>query len=473
MASPSPVPSPGGLEVKKGSKTRSRSASGIPLPLSETTHSTPSGVRRSSALSASSPERSRSGAGRTRRITRGSASVGHRVSGVEDEVEQDLRDGARIRQDWRLRTFALDLEADAVVTPLRRDQGDGLVGEHRQVQAGWRCPRRAGKVQELPEDRADPPSLVARPIQMGPGGFGDLRIARRQIQQGEDCADRISDLVGHASREPTHRRQPLGPIQTRSSPPQVPVRRPQLHDRLLERPRAVLQGVGHGVEGAPHVGDLARPCDGSAGGERPLRDLPSRCREPLERQHDPAAQQVGPKAHEDQDVSHHHRRHHPQWNRAEAVRSASGKTPRHHPARPVEGGGEANRFPDATGHEQWLRPRQGPVGELSRLGVDHSPGRTAWLDATVARYRPPLRAREQRIGQGPGRTRLGEERAAENRAESGLLLGHEDRRQDQSREAHHQGEAEEDFGLNPGAARHLLYPSPLASGSSRPSFSKR
>jgi hypothetical protein len=68
---PGQFPRPG-LRGEEGSKIRSQSASGIPQPLSATTHSTPSGSRRWAAASARSPARSRSGAGRIHSVTRGS-----------------------------------------------------------------------------------------------------------------------------------------------------------------------------------------------------------------------------------------------------------------------------------------------------------------------------------------------------------------------------------------------------------------
>ena len=97
---PSPVPKPGGLVVKKGSKMRAWVMSSIPAPVSLTESTNARGRR--------------IGAGGDRDL----ATRGHRVARVHDEVEDGLFDAVRVGDDRRGTGCEVELERDRAAEDL-------------------------------------------------------------------------------------------------------------------------------------------------------------------------------------------------------------------------------------------------------------------------------------------------------------------------------------------------------------------
>src|SRR6266480_1528078 len=93
MASPSPVPLPRSLVVKKGSKMRGRSSGGMPLPVSLTVKRTPSVIFSNFEV-----------AGKVSfsvffRLEAECSSCGHRVARIHRQIQQDLLHLIAVRHD--------------------------------------------------------------------------------------------------------------------------------------------------------------------------------------------------------------------------------------------------------------------------------------------------------------------------------------------------------------------------------------
>ena len=126
MASPKPVPAC--LVVKKGSKTRGRTSSGRPGPLSATCSSVPSG--------------------RDGRADRQRAALGHHVQGVEHEVQHGPAEHFAIGPQGMLRRN-LEFEADLLRGELRGQRGLDVGHELAEGKAGQLRIAVRGEVQQI------------------------------------------------------------------------------------------------------------------------------------------------------------------------------------------------------------------------------------------------------------------------------------------------------------------------------------
>ena len=119
--SPSPVPSPTSFVVTNGSKIRSRIDSGIPGPVSSTSIR----ARRPALTDAN---------GDDVRLARPLRARGERRSGVEEHVEQDLREPRRgQREDLRPRARLVEREAHGLERLLSAEQREDVVGDAGDV----------------------------------------------------------------------------------------------------------------------------------------------------------------------------------------------------------------------------------------------------------------------------------------------------------------------------------------------------
>ena len=152
-ARPSPVPCPSSLVVKNGSKILSRSAAGMPGPLSAI-----SSMAYSAGGARSSPSLRR-----TIRVGGDAqrAAAGHGVDRVHEQVQADLLDLIGIAGDLGRRRHHVHVDLDPLA-PDRLAQELQRLGDHRpEVHARDRRPALAREVQHLADDLRDALDLAA------------------------------------------------------------------------------------------------------------------------------------------------------------------------------------------------------------------------------------------------------------------------------------------------------------------------
>src|SRR5438128_8728510 len=148
VASPSPVPFPCSLVVKKGSKSRPFVSASMPWPVSRNgEHDVPPRSQAFVRLRQIFVDID------IRRLDRQLAAVGHRVSGVDDEVDEHLLDLARIGLDAAESTAEdgdhLDVLADQAAEHLVHLADDVVEPEDARLQELLAAER-----EQLPRERA-------------------------------------------------------------------------------------------------------------------------------------------------------------------------------------------------------------------------------------------------------------------------------------------------------------------------------
>ena len=180
---PRPVPWPGSLVVKNGSKICARSRGATPGPLSAT---------RSSTASPSAA-----------RVDAHAAAPAHRVGGVEEQVHQHLHQPVVRRRQPAAARPAI---ARSTSTPAKRGCGrnsdsatsTASASAHR-LDAALHRPR---VVEQVGDDAADAIGLLANALErLATRAVGRL-VVQQEIDVAEHGGERIADLVRHAGGEP-------------------------------------------------------------------------------------------------------------------------------------------------------------------------------------------------------------------------------------------------------------------------------
>ena len=189
VASPRPVPWPGSLVVKKGSKARSRTSSAMPVPSSTTVMRTPSATPATAI--ASVPPSGIASRALTARLTSTcsscarSASTGSRP-GPDRDAQRDALAQRAVEQALEVAQQAADVEHLGL---------DHLAAaEHEQL-----ARERRGAVGRAP-DLLD---VVADRVVGG-------QLARGEADAGEDHRQQVVEVVGDAARELADALQALG-----------------------------------------------------------------------------------------------------------------------------------------------------------------------------------------------------------------------------------------------------------------------
>ena len=181
---PSPVPSPSGLVVKKGSNTWAASASDMPGPSSITSTATPSSQRRARTTHAPGPP-----------------GAGDRLRGVVDQVDEDLLDLVGVDVGHRQIGLDLDLGLDAVRHELVAEQHEGGVEQG---------PERGGAALMLllPREAQQVLDDVRRALGLLPDDRERLAQGRRhvghlaqEIGEADDRGERVVEVVRDAGDE--------------------------------------------------------------------------------------------------------------------------------------------------------------------------------------------------------------------------------------------------------------------------------
>ena len=190
VASPSPVPSPASFVVKKGSKARSRTSAGMPVPSSLTVRRTPASVPETPMESV--PPAGIASRALTARLTRTCSSCAT-VGQHRHEVGADARSAARsARQRARSSSRSRSRDEDADVEDLGLD--DLPPAEH----------------QELARERGGPVGGAADLVDV----VADVRVGASSRwanpTQVEDHGEQVVEVVRDAARELPDALQALG-----------------------------------------------------------------------------------------------------------------------------------------------------------------------------------------------------------------------------------------------------------------------
>ena len=204
-ARPRPVPARSGLVVKNGSKTRSTTSGGMPLPESVTVTAThgptiwPGGAARS--------------AGTTSVRMRRRAAVRHGIAGVDAQVHQHLIELRRVAFGERHLAVVRQLEGDPLGQDAMQQRGQAAQAV-AEVDGLERQRVRAADGEELPRQQ-----------RAALGGAGDrvqlladqriLRAGRGQAGAGQDDRQQVGEVVRDAAGEQAEALELLGAVEAR------------------------------------------------------------------------------------------------------------------------------------------------------------------------------------------------------------------------------------------------------------------
>ncbi len=370
------------------------------------------------------------------------------VGRVQQQIQQNLRNGARIAARRRRSCCAHHGEVHRRVAPLRAYQPDGFLGERRDVDRHAFHPRRTRELEKLAQDAPHALTLLRRACEMTPRVVAHLRVALGDTEKREHRRERIADFVGNASRETTHCCEALGAVETAARETQFGVDVAQLGNRLLERGGAALQRLAHHVERGGHLGRLARPLDGQPQLEAALPQRARRGGEALERRDHAAAEQRCAERGEHDDVEREQCRDQRERRGAQPQRRRTRK-PRHDHVAAGHRRCEADRLPRCARLHQRRTAFARVGGESLRRRVDPFARGTNGFSAAVRADPPPSGARHQRavlLGQCP---RFREQRTSQQIAQPRLVVLQQQVREHDGGREHHEPEARHHFGEQP------------------------
>ena len=205
-ARPSPVPRPGALVVKKGSKMRSSVPAGMPAPVSShrqlhhpfSGHGRVPGGELGVHLDVPGPDGERS-------------ALGHGVPGVDAEVHQHLLQLGRVAGDGPQLLGELGLQLHRLADDPAEQ---ALHVEHHLVEAQRALGERLtpGEGEQLADQRA---GALALPLDLREVGLRG--VVHREVEPGQrrgalDAGEDVVEVVGHAAGEHAHGVHLLGAL---------------------------------------------------------------------------------------------------------------------------------------------------------------------------------------------------------------------------------------------------------------------